>query len=165
MYNFHDQVAAAPDTNSSVEDMDQEGITPIAVASGNMDSDTSLRDNDLDQEDGTPNADCVISEEIVAALWILKTRDTHRIPQSVMDGMVSDLGSLFQCALAGISSKVQCTLKDGGATDNLLRSVLGHFDVGSPFSDIFKGLKTHHQQLKIFKENFDLVIGFICLLI
>ena len=78
-------------TNSSVEDMDQEGITPIAVASGNMDSDTSLRDNDLDQEDGTPNADCVISEEILkrsAALWTLKTRNTHRIPQSVMAGMV-----------------------------------------------------------------------------
>ena len=168
VYNFHDLVAAAPYTNSNVEDMDQEVITPIAVASGNMDSDTSLRDNDLDQEDGTPNADCVISEEILqrsAALWILKTRDPHRIPQSVMDGMVSDLGSLFQCALAGISSKVQCTLKDGGAIDNLLRSVLGHLDVGTPFSDIFKGLKTHHEQLKYFKEKFDLVVSSICLLI
>ena len=43
-------------------------------------------------------------------------------------------------------------------------SVLGHLDVGSPFSDIFKWLKMHHQQLKYFNEKFDLVVSLICLL-
>ena len=65
-----------------------------------------------------------------------------------MDGMISDLNSLFQCVLASISSKVLCTLKDGGVINDLTRSALSHLDVGSPFSDIFKALKTNHQQLK-----------------
>ena len=44
-------------------------------------------------------------------------------------------------------------------TNDLTRSALNHLDVGIPFSDIFKGLKTHHQKLKYFKEKFDLVVS------
>ena len=161
MYNFQDVAVAVPQTSSDVEDIEQESIIPFLAASS-IDSDVSLENSGLGPADCTPETDGAISEEILqrsAALWIVKTRNTHRIPQSVMDGMIADLSGLFQCALGSISSIVLCTLKDGGVTNDLTRSAVNHLDVGIHFLDIFKGLKTHHQQLKYFKEKFDLVVS------
>ena len=150
MYNFHDVAVAVPQTSSDVEDIEQESIIPFLTASGSIDSDANVEDSGLDPADCTPETDGVISEEILqtsAALWILKTRDTHRIPQSVMDGMISDLSSLFQCALASISSKVLCTLKDGGVINDLTRSAFSHLDVGSVgVTELQQGLRPALQQ-------------------
>ena len=57
----------------------------------------------------------VISDEDMkraAALWILKTRELHRIPQSVMDEMLGDIQSLFQMSLSGISERIRATLSE-----------------------------------------------------
>ena len=156
VYTFHDEQAAA---NSNLDVVD---VPPLS-SDVDSDNDTSCdEDVDCDQDSGLPNAESAVSEEVLqrsAALWILKTRDTHRIPQSVIDGIIADLSSLFECSLAGIASKVRCSLADKGVTDNVLKSVLTHLDVDSPFSDIFRGLKTHHQQLKYFKEEFNLIVS------
>lgn len=143
LYNFHKGV---------------ESVVDDATAPINMDSDTNESGNE-DNEDNMPNESNAVSEHILqraAALWILKTKETHRIPQSVMDDMLLDLGSLFQCALASISSEVQCTLKQHEVSDDTIKSALDHLEEESPFGDIFRGLKTHHLQLK---EKFDLVVS------
>lgn len=40
-----------------------------------------------------------------AALWILKTREVHKIPLSVMDNIISDVQALFQTVFAHLSIK------------------------------------------------------------
>lgn len=153
VYCFHEGIELGAVSDTNLED---------AAAPLSEDSDTSSSDQVSHQGNSVPIAECIVTEDTLqraAALWILKTRDTHRIPQSVMDQMVSDLGNLFQCALAGISSKVSCIMKDNGVAEDVVKSVCSHLDRDGPFSDIFRGLKTHRQQFKYFQKNFDLVVS------
>ena len=41
-----------------------------------------------------------------AALWILKVRDTHRIPQSVMESIIKDTDSLYEVQIRFVHSHI-----------------------------------------------------------
>ena len=72
------------------------------------------------------------------ALWILKTRGLHRIPQSVMDEMLGDIQSLFQMSLSGISERIRATLSEASIEESISKTILSHLNGGPPFYDIFK---------------------------
>ena len=51
------------------------------------------------QPDASASSQFKVSEEAIqraAGTWILKTRESHRIPQSVMEEIISDVHSLYQ---------------------------------------------------------------------
>lgn len=95
-----------------------------------------------------------------SAMWILKTRELHRIPQSVMDMMIGDIQSLFQTSLFGISQRVKMTLSEAGIDDSISKSILSNFKEGQPFCNVFSGLQSHHHQLIYLKRNCDLVVSY-----
>lgn len=95
-----------------------------------------------------------------AATWILKTRERHRIPLSVMDAIVHDVESLFEVAVGQLSDRILSKLKDAGVSNEILESVASECESGPP-SNMFEGLRTQHQQLMYYKQNFKFVVSII----
>ncbi len=113
------------------------------------------------QDERAVEADIVTEEAVrrAAALLILKIREGHRIPQSVMDEIVADVSSLYHLALSAIRQQVKATLNDAGVENGIIESTMCHLSAESPLTNIFSGLGNHYQQLQYFKKNFDLVIS------
>ncbi len=65
-----------------------------------LETDTeSNADGELDLEDPAlliSNDDHASTIQRAAALWILKVRECHRIPQSVIESIIKDIESLYQ---------------------------------------------------------------------
>ena len=159
IYDFHDAAAAYEDAVPVSMDSMEDGSDM-----NDFDADTS--DTDTSESGDTAESEMMelttITEDDIqraSALWILKTRESHRIPQGVMDTIISDIQSLFQVSLTGISQRIKKTLRETEIRDSLLQSVLGHLKDGQPFCNIFQGLQSHHRQLNYFKAKFDLIVS------
>ena len=74
-------------------------------------------------------------------MWILKTRELHKIPQSVIEMMI-------QTSLIGISDREKMTLTEAEISCN-----------GGSFCNVFSGLQTHSQQLTFIRNNCDLLVS------
>ena len=72
-----------------------------------------------------------------AATWIIKTRESHRIPISVMDSIIQDVQSLYEVAL---TQHVQRILHDAGVASSTRATVAKEFTDGT-YTHIFTGLK------------------------
>ena len=90
-----------------------------------------------------------------AALFILKTRENHRIPISTMDTIIGDVSSLYKLALSAIKKQVISILQLNG--EGVESAVADLFDT-SHFANVFLGLETHYQQLQYIKRNFNFVV-------
>ena len=127
------------------------------------DDDNGLGDRDNNGVEGRGSVqDDVITEEAIqraAALLILKIREGHRVPLSVMNDNVADVGALYQLALSAIRQRVKSTMNDAGVSNTVVESTMCHLSDESPLTNIFRGLTTSYQQLQYFKKNFDLVVS------
>lgn len=99
-------------------------------------------DHDASQDDVTDDA-----LQRAAALFILKTRENHRIPLSIMDSIIGDVSSLYKLALSAIKKQVISILQGGGLNDGVESALTDLFDT-SHFANVFLGLETHHRQLQ-----------------
>ena len=86
---------------------------------------------------------------------ILKTRQKHRIPLSVMDAIICDVQSLFDIAIGELSSQIQTHLQQLGVTQEVARSIDSIF---TNFPRVFEGLQTQQQQLAFFRSNFNFIV-------
>ena len=100
---------------------------------------------------------CIDSPQLqkAAATWILKTREVHRIPLSVMDSIIQDVQSLYAIALSSLSGQVTACLESADVPRDVLDSVTTIF---SNPSQVFEGLQTQQQQLSYFRTNFNFVV-------
>lgn len=94
-----------------------------------------------------------------AATWILKTRERHRIPLSVMDSLIYDVQSLFDIIVSNLSSQVQDCLQNSDVSQGVVESVGSMFH---SYPSVFTGLQTQQQQLSYFRRNFNFVVSVYC---
>ena len=99
------------------------------------------------------------SQQRAAAIWILKAREQHRLPLSVMDAMIGDFQSLHQVAMTSCRQRVETALTAAGISEDIIASAMVHMTEESPFMNIFRGLRTQHQQLAYFRRHFGLVVS------
>ncbi len=93
-----------------------------------------------------------------AALWILKTRELHRIPISTMNTIIVDVQSLFEVAFSEIRGRIQRKIDDGSASLDVTGLILEELSDSNPLLSIFHGLETYHQQMRFFRANFRQVV-------
>ena len=67
-----------------------------------------------------------------AALWILKAREQHRIPLSMMDAVIGDFESLHQVFMTVCRHKVATTLAEAGVNEDAITSAMVYMDQGEP---------------------------------
>lgn len=91
--------------------------------------------------------------KLAAAKWILKHREGHRIPHSVMESIVVGVQSLFQLSISRMEHLVLNTMENVSA--DVVSSVQAIFSDGA---ELFKGLSTSYQQNEYIKEKFDFVV-------
>lgn len=136
---------------------------------GFHDQESSIGDRFHDQEtgsgdDGTDAStiqDIATEESLqrAAALWLLKAREKHRLPLSVVDTMIADFQSLYEIAISSCRHQVEAALLEAGISEDTITSVTVHLSEGSPFTNIFRGLQTQQQQLVYFRRHFGLVVS------
>ena len=86
---------------------------------------------------------------------ILKTRESHRIPLSVMDSIIYDVQSLFEVALCRLNREV-AKLQTSVISQEVVESVDSIF---TNFPQVFEGLQTQQQQLSFFRRNFNFIVS------
>lgn len=89
------------------------------------------------------------------ALWILKIREVHKVPLSVMDDIILDTQSLIQSLLRHLSNHICSSLKDFINTDEAKKQI---HEVISNYT-LFHGLETQSRQLSYFKQHFNFVVS------
>ena len=94
-----------------------------------------------------------------AALTLLKIREVHRLPQSVMGAITADFQSLFDVALTVLKHSVTSTLQTAEVNPETTQEVTGHFEIPSSYTSLFRGLQTQHQHLQYCKRHFNLVVS------
>lgn len=89
-------------------------------------------------------------------MWILKIRECHRVPLSVMDSVIHDVESLFEVTLSFLSTQVETSLERAGVSQDVVESVTAALSDHPP---VFDGLHTQQQQMTYFKRNFNFVVS------
>ena len=102
-----------------------------------------------------------ITEEdlkVAAAKWILKNREGHRIPNSVMESIVSGAKFLYETALSEIQRQVVDEMKEANITPDTITSVSRVFDGETQYTNVFRGLETTYRQNSFIKDHFRFVV-------
>lgn len=92
--------------------------------------------------------------ERAVALWILKIREVHRIPLSVMDKIVSDTQSLFQICFGQIKNRILLHLEGEVGSDAVSVALRRLTE-----ENIFSGLDSQSKQLAYFKKHFNFIVS------
>jgi len=94
----------------------------------------------------------------VVALWLLKLKEVHGIPQSAMRTITEELKTLFDSLMENIRSQIGTMIDNAQSIAEA--KVLVHHHLSSATSNpLFRGLQTPNEQLKYFQHNFDLVVS------
>ena len=94
-----------------------------------------------------------------AALLLLKLKESYKLTQSALQGVIEGTTSLWQQHLDCIHSVVNQVLTEVGVN---LASVPGLeviFDPEGKFGHPFSGLETQHRQMKYYKQHLGLVVS------
>lgn len=112
------------------------------------------------------NSQPIISEYMMknaAAKWILKMREGHKIPQSVMQSIISGASSLFQLALSGLQQTIQTRLLDAHVSTDVSALVMDSLNSESQYTQVFHGLETSYKQNGYIRANFPFVVRSPCM--
>ncbi|XP_065893395.1 uncharacterized protein [Dysidea avara] len=91
----------------------------------------------------------------VVALWLLKLKEVHGMPQSAMSTITEEVQTLFDSVIENIGCQIG-TMMDSAA--NMAEAkLLIHQHLYSATSRLFRGFQTPAQQLTYFRDNFNLV--------
>lgn len=106
-----------------------------------------------------PSNDCcgVTEDQLKSAVarWILKCREGHRIPHSVMESVVLGAQSLFELGIACVTHSIAKIMKDNEVSEEVVSSVTAAL---TKF-DVFRGLSTTHLQNEYIKEKFHYIVS------
>lgn len=142
-------------------DRDMSQLVPTDVHSGDHGGvGSSGEDYTTDREETqSPSSDDVLQR--AAAMWILKTKEKHRIPQSSMEAIIRDVQGFLQLVLGEIHSALSSSLSEAALDASSLSSMASIFQPDSIFGNPFKRLQTQHLQFKYYKDNFGFVVSAI----
>lgn len=84
----------------------------------------------------------------------------HKIPESVINTVVTDVNHLFTFIMESLSSKVTSTLLAASSINEAKQMILQHFSMSN---NLFEGFQTQATRMSYFKNNLHLVVSYICL--
>ena len=97
-----------------------------------------------------------------AATWILKSREKHKLPLSVMNTLIADIQSLYDVSLSCIASRVSAIVQQAEIDIQTAELIMTELNgcLSSACSNIFRGLLTQAQQMHYFWSNIGLVVSY-----
>ena len=114
----------------------------------------------IDVEEPSASQSPEVMIERAAAMWILKTKEKYRIPQSSIESMIQDVQGFLQLVLGHAHSTINDALSESSIhTSAHVASVFSHDSI---FCNPFQHLQTQYLQHKYFRENFDFLVSIVC---
>lgn len=92
------------------------------------------------------------------ALWLIKSSELHKIPESVMNTIVADIQDLFDFVMESLNSNITSILHKAPNINRAQEIIAQHLH-SSTYS-IFKGLQTSATRRSYIKQNFGLVVSY-----
>ncbi len=90
-----------------------------------------------------------------SAIWILKTQEVNKLPQS---RIMQDVNSLYEAALGNIHAEVQTIFGDAHENEDTAGK-LSSISRRERKQGLFRGLETHYQQLQYYKDHLSFVVS------
>lgn len=120
--------------------------------------------DDDEQEDGvsaifhaaTRSFDVV---QEAAAKFILKTKETHRLMQTVMNSVIQDTTTFMQVMLGDLHYATTEKLAAAGVDPQIIGSLAPLFQDSGRFGQPFRGLETTYRQMKYFRLHFRFIVS------
>lgn len=100
-----------------------------------------------------------------AAIWILKIKENHKLPQCAIKSIIEDVTILFQTYLSHLFDAVKLKLKSMAVVEEVILSLSLFFDPDGYYGKPFKGLETEYLQHTFFKKNFSMIVSSLLLLL
>ena len=124
----------------------------------NQGSSAAVLPDDLDDNSLSASGDCCSAEQLKRsnALWILKIGETRSLSRGAVTGIVQDTSDLILGIMGELERKVHRVMSTNGLDPAIFSDV---FHYGNPYMAPFEGLKTFHQQLRYYRNNFNLVVS------
>ena len=109
--------------------------------------------DDVEEHDNEKET-CTGNYKNAAALWILKTRELYRLPNSSMESIVQDVSELFSALQSIYLNDVVSVLKQNDVDSQVLSQLPS---IPKPFD----GLETQYLQNQFFRTNFSYVASLL----
>ena len=116
-------------------------------------NDDELFTDDVEEHDNEKET-CTGNYKNAAALWILKTRELYRLPNSSMESIVQDVSELFSALQSIYLNDVVSVLKQNNVDSQVLSQLPS---IPKPFA----GLETQYLQNQFFRTNFSYVASLL----
>ena len=92
------------------------------------------------------------------ALWLLKSREVHKIPLSVMDGIAKDMQSIFDSVTYNFQHDIHSILHEAVNLDEAKNNITKY--MSNVNLNLLQGLQSNSAQLQYFRKHFNLVVSF-----
>ena len=153
VYSMHDMsVMESTSTSADIDDVHQNDSNSTSMET-EMDN---LMSDDPDDDSRTQPQDTVDINRGVA-IWLLKSREIHKIPESVMSTIMADVQDLCSHIMENLLDKSIAILHNATSiniAENMIRDAFQ-----SQTRDIFQGLQTKATQLCYFRSHLGLVVS------
>ena len=101
-------------------------------------------------------------EQKSSALFLLKTREVHKVSQLALNQLTADFATMSASELETLKGNVFASLRAAGITPEEVGGLSKAFSE-SRLADPFGGLLTEFQQRKYYKQNLNLVVSLSCM--
>jgi hypothetical protein len=131
-------------------------VNPTIVGEGEP---LGMDDLDSDFTEPISQTTPAISMQRAAAIWVLKTQEVRRLPQSTTEGIMQDVGALYDAALSNLHADVTEALTKAGVESASILELSSIFSPSGPHGNLFSGLETHYKQQQYYKKHLDFVVS------
>ena len=99
-----------------------------------------------------------------SALFLLKSKEVHKVSQLALDEMISEFAAMTSSELETLKAKVYASLQAAGINPDNVAGVPEAFK-NSRLNDPYRGLSTQYQQRQYYIQNLNLVVSLLCTLV
>ena len=87
-------------------------------------------------------------------------KEKHKLTQVALQGVIEGVTSLIQCQLDSLHTQVCQQLRSANTPEAVIGNLDSLFSENGTVGQPFAGLETQYQQLKFYRDHFNLIVSF-----
>lgn len=133
---------------------------PVAAEQNSLSTSSESFDtvNDNDYEDHDSSCSVNLSQ-VNVAMWILKLKETNKLTQTCVDGVLQHVTELCTSTVLELGEAVKLRLASAGINIKDIPGLQDLFTASSHLCQPFEGLLTYHHQLKFYSSNLKFIVS------
>lgn len=120
--------------------------------------------DDHDYSDGDGDHYYPVNQSVTlqesTALFLMGLKEKHKLTQVALQGVIEGVTSLMQCHFDSLHTQVCQQLRSANTPETVIGNLSSLFSENGTVGQPFAGLETQHQQLKFYRDHFNLIVSF-----